>query len=105
MMPSLERLSKTADVLPKVRSAMKSETVNPMPPSIETAAIIRQSVPDGMGASPVLTVSHENVNIPTNLPTTRPRIMARLMPPNTEAMSNPPRKMPALAKAKRGMMR
>ncbi len=88
-----------------VSVAMNSDTVKPMPPSIDTAAIIFQLLWSGIGAAPSLTVSHEKLSIPTNLPATRARITASDTPSITDAGSVSSRNMPALAKANSGTMK
>ena len=77
---SLRRASPAGPPSPNERLAMKRETVNPMPPSIDTAAIIFQFDWSGIGAMCNLTVSQEKMNMPMNLPSTSPTMIARLMP-------------------------
>ena len=80
-MPSLAWLSiSTISGEPNDRVAMNNETVKPMPPSIAIEAIIDQLVRAGIGASLSLTVIQEKINMPRNLPNTRPQIMAREIP-------------------------
>ncbi len=84
---------------------MKSETVNPMPASIAMEAIIFQSERAGIGASPVFTVTHEKAKTPKNLPTTRPIMIARLIPLKNAPALMPQKHMPALANANSGTIR
>ena len=51
-----------------------------------------------------LMAAHDMRNIPRNLPATRPRIIARLTPLTTMPGVMSPKKIPALAKAKRGII-
>ena len=60
------------------RSAMKMETVSPMPQSIHTDAKERQSLPCGRETNPHFIAIHEKENTPTNLPTTRPTITGKV---------------------------
>lgn len=104
--PSLALLSIATDAASPVndRLAMKSDTVNPIPPSSDTPAIIFQSVPAGIEAILSLTHSQENENMPKNLPTTKLIMIVKLTPWNIDAISKSPKKMPALAKANSGTM-
>ncbi len=83
---------------------MNIDTVKPMPQSIQTLANERQSAPEGSVATFSLMKSHENDSTPTNLPTTNPRITARLTPETTSVRAKSLTSTPALAKAKSGMM-
>ena len=107
-MPSLECARSAAWAASEplnVSVAMKSETVKPMPPSMDTDAIICQFECAGMGASPSFTASHENESMPRNLPATRAVIIASDMPSNMLEGSMSSRKIPALANANRGTIK
>ena len=84
---------------------MNSETVNPIPASTDTEARLAHEVPSGIRAILSLMAAHDMRNIPRNLPATRPRIIARLTPLTTMPGVMSPKKIPALAKAKRGIIR
>ena len=92
-------------LLPNERFAMKRETVKPMPQMTETAAIIDHVEPAGLGVSRNMIASQEKEKIPKNLPTTRPKMTARLTPSKIVEGSMSSRKIPAFAKAKSGRIK
>ena len=83
---------------------MKSETVNPIPPSIEIPNIPFQLHPVGNDTSFRRTAIHVNEKMPASLPTNRPRKTARVTFP-IESESDPSKTIPALTNANNGMMK
>lgn len=88
--------------LPKERLAINSDTVKPIPPNNDTDAKLPQFEPSGIGASLSSIHKAEKINIPKNLPNTKPVMIDGAMPWNSCDICISPKKIPALANANRG---
>ena len=84
--------------------AMKRATVKPMPLSMHTLANAFHELPLGRRTSFVRMASQEKENTPRNFPSTRPSITASPTPENRLSKPMPWKDIPALAKAKTGII-
>src|ERR1700690_3943161 len=74
--PILDIFSKTPS--PKARLAINNDIVNPIPPSQAAPKIARHDSSAGTAATPDFAAPQANNQIPSGLPTNRPRIIPRL---------------------------